>query len=180
MRTIPLGILGIWSSKCNYLRNEKPFLNFLFSLWNLQQILKLLKRKMIAIANVFPRLQAVKDLVRPLSKKCRFRTSSDSQNVNGCQKLFKSKWERFYHIFSSLWGKMICKISRLLKIEILGVIVNSLTVDENYPFRDSGDLQFPIEMEFSWKEKTFSQFFLSFIESRSKFNHFQKEDDCHS
>ena len=42
---------------------------------------------------------------------------------------------------------MTCKISPLLKYEILGVFVNTLTHDENYPFGDSGDLQFPIQMQ---------------------------------
>ena len=36
---------------------------------------------MIVIANVFPKLQTVKILVRPLSKKRRFRTRFDSQHV---------------------------------------------------------------------------------------------------
>ena len=44
---------------------------------------------------------------------------------------------------------MTCKISALLKYEILGVFLNTLTNDENYPFGDSGDLQFPIQMELS-------------------------------
>ena len=42
---------------------------------------------------------------------------------------------------------MICKISPLLKFEILGVFVNTLTADDKYPVRDCGDLQFPIQMQ---------------------------------
>ena len=34
-------------------------------------------------------------------------------------------------------------------IEILQVFVNTLTGDKNYPSGDSGDLQFPIQMELS-------------------------------
>ena len=45
---------------------------------------------MIVIANVFRKLQTVKDLVRPLSKKSRFRTPFDSQHVKGSQTLVKS------------------------------------------------------------------------------------------
>ena len=56
MRTITFGILRVCSSllKCNYLKNKKPFLNFLLHLWNFQQILKIFEKKMIVIANVFP------------------------------------------------------------------------------------------------------------------------------
>ena len=44
---------------------------------------------------------------------------------------------------------MIWKIPPLLKSEILGVFVNTLTADENYSFQDSGDLQFSIQMQLS-------------------------------
>ena len=66
---------------------------------------------MMVIANVFRRVQTVKDLVRPLSTKCCFRTCFDSQHVKGSQTLVKSAWELFSHIFSLVWAKMIWKIS---------------------------------------------------------------------
>ena len=44
---------------------------------------------------------------------------------------------------------MTLKISPLLNFEILGVFVRRLTADENYPFRDPGDLLFPIQMQLS-------------------------------
>ena len=59
------------------------FVAFMESPWNF----KLLTTKMILIANVFPKWQTVKRLVKPLSRKRRFRTSFDSQRVNGCQTL---------------------------------------------------------------------------------------------
>ena len=45
---------------------------------------------MIAIANVFPKLQTVKEFVRSLSRKRRFRTPFDSQHIKGFQTLVKS------------------------------------------------------------------------------------------
>ena len=66
------------------------FFFFFFHFWNLQQILDILKKKMIVIATLFRKLQTVKDLVRPLSKKHRFRTPFDSQHVKGSQTLVKS------------------------------------------------------------------------------------------
>ena len=60
------------------------------------------KKKMIVIANVLRILQTVNDLVGPLSKKCRFRTSFEGQQVRGSQSLAKSASEHFCHIFSSL------------------------------------------------------------------------------
>ena len=135
---------------------------------------------MIVIANVFPRLQIAKDLVRQLSKKRRFRISFGKQHAKGSQALAKSLSEIFYHAFWSLGGEITWKISPLLKFEILGTFVNTLTADKNYRFGGSGDMQFPIQMQFSLKQKSFSQFFVLFIESPSNFKHFQKENDCQS
>ena len=118
----------------------KSFSNFLFQFWNLHQILNLLKHKMIVIANAFPKLQTVKDLVRPLSH---------LQHVKGFQTLVKSAWQHFHHIFSSLWEKLIWKISPLVICEILGVFVNKLTVDDKYTVRDCANLPVPIQIELS-------------------------------
>ena len=101
---------------------------------------------MIVTANVFPKLQTVKYLVRPLSRKLRFRTSLDIQRVNGCETLVESPSQHFYHIFWSLWEEIICKTSPLFEVEILGVSVYTLTADDKYPVRDCDNLQFPIQM----------------------------------
>ena len=84
---------------------------------------------MIIKANVFPNLQTVKNLLRDLSKKRRFRTRFDSQHVKASQILTKSAWECFYHVFSFFSGKLIWKMSPIVLGEILGVFVNTLTVD---------------------------------------------------
>ena len=50
---------------------------------NSHQILNIFKKMKIVIDNVFPKLQTVNDLARPLSKKRCFRTPFDSQHVKG-------------------------------------------------------------------------------------------------
>ena len=57
---------------------------------------------MIFIVFAFPKLQMVKDLVRSLSKKRRFRTPFESQHVKGSQTLVKYAWEHIYRIISSV------------------------------------------------------------------------------
>ena len=101
MTKLLFGILTICSSlfKCNNLKTEKLFLNFSFRFCNLHQNLNIFNPKMIAIANAFPKLETVKNLVRTLSKKRRFRTSFDSQIVKASQTLVKSASEYFYHFF---------------------------------------------------------------------------------
>ena len=53
----------------------------------------------IVIANVFPKLETVKVLLRPLPKKRNSRTRFDSQHVKASQIHAKSPWERFCQIF---------------------------------------------------------------------------------
>ena len=64
--------------------------------------------------------------------------------------------------------------------EILGVFVNTWTADGSYPVQDCQNLQPPIQMQLSQKRKTFSEFFLPFLESTSNFKHFERKDACHN
>ena len=61
---------------------------------NLYQILNILKKRMIVIANVFPKLQTLKILARPLSKKRRFRTRFGSEHVNASLKTYDLSMRR--------------------------------------------------------------------------------------
>ena len=90
---------------------RKTFSNFLFHFLNLDHILNILKKKMMVIANVFLKLQTEKNFVAPLCKKRRFRKRLDSPHVKVSGILAKSAWECFYHFFSSIWGKLIWKVS---------------------------------------------------------------------
>ena len=112
MASILLNIAGICNSqfKCNYLKSENFFLNFLFHFWSLNRILKILKQKMMVLANVFSKLQTVKNFVTPLCKKRCFGTRLDSRNVKLPKILAKYLWECFCPVFSSIWRKLIRKI----------------------------------------------------------------------
>ena len=142
--------------KWNSLKNEYLFLIFLFHLWNLHQILNIFQKKIIVIANEFRILQTVKDLVKPLSRKRRFRTSFDSQRVNGWQTIVKSAREYFDNIFWSLLTKITSKTSPFWKFEIIEVFVNKLTADGKYPVRDCENLQFLNHIKLGYKRKNFS------------------------
>ena len=61
-----------------------------------------------------------------------------------------------------------------MKFEILGVFVNTLTADDKYPVRDCENLAFLIQTPLSEKEKTFSQFFVRFLEVSASFKDFEK------
>ena len=92
MTSILLEIVRIWRPrfKRNYLYTQKLFLILLLHVWNLHQILNILKKQMIVIATLFRNFQTAEDLVRALSRKHRFRTPFDSQHVKGSQTLVES------------------------------------------------------------------------------------------
>ena len=114
-------------------------------------------------------------MVTPVTIQRRLKTSFDSQHVKRIETLVKSSWERFYHIFSSLWGEIIWKTSPWLKFGIIGLFVNTWTADYKYPVKDCENLPFPIQIQFSSEKKTFSPFFIPFMESPSNLEHFQKK-----
>ena len=79
--------------KCKYMKKEKKFLNFAFHFWNLHHILNILKKEMMIMANVFPKLQTVKNFVTPLCKKRHFGTRLHSRHVKVSAILAKSPLE---------------------------------------------------------------------------------------
>ena len=109
--------------KSSYLKNKRHFLGYLFKLWNLHQILNNFKQKKILIANVFPKLATVQGLVTPVTIQRGLKTSFDSQHVKRFLTQVKSSCEIFSHIFSSLRGEIIWKISPWLKFEIIGFLL---------------------------------------------------------
>ena len=63
--------------------------------------------------------------------------------------------------------------------QMVGLLVNTLPADEEYPVLNRDNLTIPIHMQLSQKQKTFSEFFSAFLKSRSNFEHFDKKDDLH-
>ena len=157
----------IWKTKIFF----SIFFSFLESTWSC----KALEKRMMVIADVFPKLQTVKNFVRPFYKKRRFGKHFDNQHVKVSQILVKSPWEPFRHVFSSFWQKLIWKMSTVLLGEILGMFLNKLTAEGKYPIQDWENLQLPIQVQLSEKPKTFSQFSVPLMEFTTNFKHFQQE-----
>ena len=117
---------------------------------------------MMLIANVLPKLKIVNILINTLSKKHRFKTSFGSEHVKASQLLAKSTWECIYHVLLSFSRIMIWNMSPLVFGEILGKFVNTLTVDGKYPVEGCENLQLPIQMQLSAKQKAFLNFLFHF------------------
>ena len=63
--------------------------------------------------------------------------------------------------------------------QILGLLLNTLTGDEEYPRLKIDTLMIPIQMQLSQKQKSFSQFFPTFLKSILDSKYFEKKDDRH-
>ena len=105
-----------------------------------------------------------------MSEKFRFRGPFNKQHGKGAQALLNSASRHFYQILWSLLRKWSWKKSLLLTWEILGLLVNTLAVDENFPVPNKGNLTIPIQMQLS-QTKNFSQFLAWFLISRFNFEH---------
>ena len=58
--------------------------------------------------------------------------------------------------------------------EILGVFIYTLSSYFKYPVQGCENLQLPIQMQLSKKPKSFSEFFIPFLESTSNLNYSEK------
>ena len=63
--------------------------------------------------------------------------------------------------------------------QMVGLLVNTLPADKEYPVLNRDNLTIPIQKQLSQKQKTFSEFFSAFLKSRWNFEHFKKKDDLH-
>ena len=63
--------------------------------------------------------------------------------------------------------------------QMVGLLLNTLPADKEYPVLNRDNLTIPIQKQLSQKQKTFSEFFSAFLKSRWNFEHFNKKDDLH-
>ena len=130
--------------------------------------------KMIFIANVFPKLETVKDMVRlKLGQPC-FREPFDREHVKGSETLMKSAWPHFYHTFCSLLARYTGENFLLGIFSPIGLFVK-ISSDHKYSLRNSENLPETIQMQLSNILKTFSQHFVQLVQSTSKFKHFEEK-----
>ena len=74
---------------------------------------------------------------------------------------------------------MVIEKVSLIDMPNLGSVFYYIT-DEKDPVLNRENLAIPIQMQFSQKQKTFSQIFPAFLEFRSNFEYFEKKYDPHS
>ena len=135
---------------------------------------------MTLIAEVFPKWRTPKNLIKSMSKNSRFKGSFGKQHGKRPQTLLKFAWQYLYHIYWSLWRQLSHKKSLLVICKISTLFPNTLSADGKYSLLNRDNLTQPIQMQLSWKQKTFSDFFSAFLKSSWNFERFLKKDDPHS
>ena len=78
------------------------------------------------------------------------------------------------HIFSSVWRQLSCEKSLLVIYKILSLLVNKFLAEGKYSLLDRDNSMQPFQMQFSQKQKYFSQLFSKFLKSIWGFEHYQK------
>ena len=175
MANILLKVVRICNSNSNaIIWKTKPFSQIFVPFLESTSNFEYFENNMIVIANVLPNLETVKVLLKPVSKKRRFRIPFDSQHVKASQMPAKSPWESFYEVFLSFSVRLIWKMSPLVLSEILGVFVETLTADGKDPVQGCENLQLPIQMQLSPKQKSFLNFLFHFWNLHQIFNTFKK------
>ena len=119
------------------------------------------------------------NVVKEMSKKWNFRGCFNKQHGKTAQTLLKSASQHLCHIHWSLPSQLSWKKFLLLPCQILGLLVNTLAADENYPVLNRDNLTRPIEMQLSRKQKIFSEFFAVILKCRLNFKYFEKKNDPH-
>ena len=99
---------------------------------------------MIVIVTLFQKLETVKDLFRPFSKKHRL-----TINMLKGPKLLQYEHESAFIIFFITQREPDLKTSPAIICEILKVFPNTLAASEKYPVQDCENLSSPIQMQLS-------------------------------
>ena len=115
---------------------------------------------MSVIAHIFPKLLTPKDVLIKIHHRDCFWKHFRSELVNESQKLLKPPETYFFPTFSSFWAKLSFKKLFLISSEILGVLVNTLSVNYEYSRSNRGNLALQIEIKLSKKPQNFLLDFL--------------------
>ena len=130
-------------------QKKQTFFRFFSSFLKSSLNFKRFWKKMTLIADVFPKLQTPKNMVRSMPKKYPFRGSIRKQHGKHAQTLFKFERQHLYHNYWSLWRQLTCTMSLLVICKISRLFPNTLNVNGKYSLLNMDNLTQPIQMNLS-------------------------------
>ena len=150
--------------KCNYLRNKKFFSGFFAT------YLKSISYFQNYLKNDEPHSLCISKIID--YERCAYLSvlTASFYISEGSQKLLKSAWQHFHHVFSPHLGKLRWKMSLLAISEILGLFIKTLIADHRYCLRNMENITQPIQMQLSKKQKKNTTLLLHFWNLHHIFN----------
>ena len=136
--------------------------------------MNILKKKMTLLADVFPKLETPKNLVRPMSKEGIFRGPFEKQHGKRAQPLLKSEQQHRRHIYYHSESNWVWKVASV-PWKLLRLLFNTLTVNHKYSLPNRDNLTQPIQILLSEKQKANFQIFFGIFEIYIKFQKFSKK-----
>ena len=103
-----------------------------------------------------------------------------SQHVNESQTLLRSSRNHFHTTIPLIWGRTSRKRLVLVRSEVLGQFVNTITAVYNYIRQNLEKLRQQVQTQISQKLKTISRFFIALMKSTLNLEYFEKKDQSHS
>ena len=103
-----------------------------------------------------------------------------SQHVNGSQTLLGSARNHFHTTIPLIWGRKSRKRLVLVRSEVLGQFVNTMTAVYNYFRENLENLWQQVQTQVSLKPKTFSRLFIGSMKSTLNLEYFEKKHQSHS
>ena len=130
---------------------------------------------MSLIVSVFPKVLTPKEVVTWTSKAPCFRRPFGNQRVQEFQTLSKSARHHYYPTVPWIWDKLSWKNCRLVRFEILALLVNTLTTDDKYSSRNIQNLTQQLQTTMSQKQKPFYRISITYVKSRTSSDDFVKK-----
>ena len=115
-----------------------------------------------------------------MSKWPSFMESFGRQHVNGSEKLLRSARNQLHTTLPLIRDSGSSKRLFLIRSELLGQFVNTLTADYKYSRQNWENLWQQVPMQIFLKLKTCSRFFIAFLKSTLNLLYFEKKDQSHS
>ena len=103
-----------------------------------------------------------------------------SQHVNESQTLLRSSRNHFHTTIPLIRGRTSRKRLVLVRSEVLGQFVNTITAVYNYIRQNLENLPQQVQTQKSLKPKAFSRFFIALMKSTLHLEYFEKKDQSHS
>ena len=115
-----------------------------------------------------------------MSKRPSFMQSFGRQHVNGSEKLLRSARNQLHTTLPLIRDSGSSKRLFLIRSELLGQFVNTLTADYKYSRQNWENLWTQVPMQIFLKLKTCSRFFIAFLKSTLNLEYFEKKGQFHS